>query len=206
MNGELRKGWKWIPVSVYLRQEADNNCLDATPSEIYSYVDERYFDDLIEMAGRIASSAAKGERWLIFVRRKEDGELLQTFLESHRCKSVTVTARTTKNYDGRRVPRRSPRNRALDALVWQQELGCNVLISTSVLDNGISLHADAVDHLVLCQPGKTKQGGPRESYWTIEKRDETKESEHPLQDAPTLTDSQDTSGGSCSPSSGIPVG
>ena len=56
------------------------------------------------------------------------------------------------------------------------------------------------------QPGKTKQGGPRESYWTIEKRSEAKEAEHPLQDAPTLTDSQDTSGGSCSPSSGIPAG
>ena len=33
-----------------------------------------------------------------------------------------------------------------------------------------------------------------------------KEAEHPLQDAPTLTDSQDISGGSCSPSSGIPAG
>ena len=129
--------------------------LDTPLRELYSYVDERYFDDLIEMAGRIAVSAARGERWLIFVRKKEDGELLQTFLESHGCRSVTVTARTAKNYDGRKVPRRSPRNRALEALVWRQELGCNVLISTSVLDNGISLHADAVDHLVLCQPGKT---------------------------------------------------
>ena len=45
--------------------------------------------------------------------------------------------------------------RELEALVWRQELGCNVLVSTSVLDNGISLHADSVDHLVLCQPGKT---------------------------------------------------
>lgn len=129
--------------------------LDTPLRELYGYVDERYFDDLIEMAGRIAASAAKGERWLIFVRKKEDGELLQTFLESHRCRSVTVTAKTAKNYDGRQVPRRSSRNRALDALVWRQELGCNVLISTSVLDNGISLHSDAVDHLVLCQPGKT---------------------------------------------------
>ena len=234
--------------------------------------------------------------------------------------------------------------RELEALVWRQELGCSVLVSTSVLDNGISLHADSVDHLVLCQPGKTSflqmlgrvrvregqrlkvyiqrqtpkqvkgyidqckkdilflirwklngkrvprsmfngnnrdiafipfidetsalqrerlenehrpkylvsrkdgieeanllviyqllgnlydmevrakaQGtedpnfyirsrqpgktkqGSRESYWTIEKRNEAKEAEHPLQDAPTLTDSQDTSGGSCSPSSGTPA-
>ena len=55
------------------------------------------------------------------------------------------------------------------------------------------------------QPGKTRHGS-RESYWLIEKRNEAKEAEHPLQDAPTLTDSQDTSGGSCSPSSGIPAG
>ena len=55
------------------------------------------------------------------------------------------------------------------------------------------------------QPGKTKYAS-RESYWTIEKRSEAKEAEHPLQDAPTLTDSQDTSGGSCSPSSGTPAG
>lgn len=129
--------------------------LDTTPAELYSYVDERYFDDLIGMAGRIAASAAKGERWLIFVRKKEEGELLETVLKSYRCSSVTVTARTARNYDGRQIPRRSPRSRVMDALVWRQELGCNVLISTSVLDNGISLHADAVDHLVLCQPGKT---------------------------------------------------
>lgn len=129
--------------------------LDTTPTELYSYVDERYFDDLIEMAGRIAASAAKGERWLIFVRKKDEGELLATVLRSYRCSAVTITARTAKNYDGRKIPRRSPRSRVMDALVWRQELGCNVLISTSVLDNGISLHADAVDHLVLCQPGKT---------------------------------------------------
>ena len=55
------------------------------------------------------------------------------------------------------------------------------------------------------QPGKTKYAS-RESYWTIEKRNGAKEAEHPLQDAPTLTDSQDTSGGSCSPSSGTPAG
>ena len=36
--------------------------LDTTPAELYSYVDERYFNDLIEMAGRIAASAAQGER------------------------------------------------------------------------------------------------------------------------------------------------
>ena len=56
------------------------------------------------------------------------------------------------------------------------------------------------------QPGKTKQGGPRESYWTIEKRNEAKEAEHPLQDAPKLTELRDTSDGSCSPSEDIPVG
>ena len=71
------------------------------------------------------------------------------------CGSITIDTHSAGNYDGRRVPRRSARNRAMDQLVWNQELGCNVLISTSVLDNGISLHADAVDHLVLCQPGKT---------------------------------------------------
>jgi len=56
------------------------------------------------------------------------------------------------------------------------------------------------------QPGKTKQANTRETYWYIEKNDLTKEAEHPLQDAPELTELRDTSGGSCSPSSGIPAG
>lgn len=150
----FRTLYDFVEISYQLGPKLDYH-LDTTPAELYSYVDERYFDDLIEMAGRIAASAAQGERWLIFVRRKEDGELLEAVLKSYRCSSVTVTARTARNYDGRQVPRRSPRSRVMDALVWRQELGCNVLISTSVLDNGISLHADAVDHLVLCQPGKT---------------------------------------------------
>ena len=129
--------------------------LDTSLADYYSYVEERYFDEWAELADRIAMSAQQGERWLIFVRRKEDGELLHAILQSRKCRAVTVNAKNTKSYDGRQVPRRSPRNRALEALVWRQELGCNVLVSTSVLDNGISLHADSVDHLVLCQPGKT---------------------------------------------------
>ena len=129
--------------------------LDASPEEIYGYVDERYFDDLTQMAPRIADSVKRGERWLVFVRKKKQGEALQIALKSHGCSSITIDTHSAGNYDGRRVPRRSARNRAMDQLVWNQELGCNVLISTSVLDNGISLHADAVDHLVLCQPGKT---------------------------------------------------
>ena len=273
--------------------------LDASPEEIYGYVDERYFDDLTQMAPRIADSVKRGERWLVFVRKKKQGEALQIALKSHGCSSITIDTHSAGNYDGRRVPRRSARNRAMDQLVWNQELGCNVLISTSVLDNGISLHADAVDHLVLCQPGKTsflqmlgrvrvregqrlrvyiqrmtpkeikgyidrcrkdilflvrwdlngywgpayfdsvkvrfslerqkypglkvlntafedaevpfvivnrQQGKSRETYWYIEKRNETKEAEHPLQDAPKLTGLRDTSDGSCSPSEDIPVG
>ena len=129
--------------------------MDTSVSDYYNYVEERYFDEWAELADRIAMSAQPGERWLIFVRRKEDGEMLQAILQSRKCSAVTVNAKNTKSYDGRQVPRRSPRNRALEALVWRQELGCNVLVSTSVLDNGISLHADSVDHLVLCQPGKT---------------------------------------------------
>ena len=129
--------------------------MDTSVSDYYNYVEERYFDEWAELADRIAMSAQQGERWLIFVRRKEDGEMLQAILQSRKCSAVTVNAKNTKSYDGRQVPRRSPRNRALEALVWRQELGCSVLVSTSVLDNGISLHADSVDHLVLCQPGKT---------------------------------------------------
>ena len=51
-----------------------------------------------------------------------------------------------------------------------------------------------------------QQGKSRETYWYIEKRNETKEAEHPLQDAPKLTELRDTSDGSCSPSEDIPVG
>ena len=51
-----------------------------------------------------------------------------------------------------------------------------------------------------------QQGKSRETYWYIEKRNETKEAEHPLQDAPKLTGLRDTSDGSCSPSEDIPVG
>ncbi len=39
-----------------------------------------------------------------------------------------------------------------------------------------------------------------------EKTTLTKEAEHPLQDAPKLTELRDTSDGSCSPSEDIPVG
>ena len=98
--------------------------------------------------------------------------ITKTGLRSYRCSSVTVTARTVGSNDGRQDSRRSPRSRGMDALCWRQELGCNVLISTSVLGNGISLHADTVDHLVLCQPGKTSflqmLGRLLHTFWGID--------------------------------------
>lgn len=134
-------------------------------SDRYDYLDVQYFDDMRMLAGKIAESvcgnysseakADKKNRWLVFVRRKEDAESLSASLDVLGCDSTMITAEFTKRYDGRMRKRRSTRNKAFDTLIYEEKLDCDVLISTSVLDCGISLRASNVSNLVICQPGKT---------------------------------------------------
>lgn len=147
-----------------LKPEYLNYCYqdERTIQERYNYLDVYYFNDMASLANQVADSVqrncnleeGKKQRWLIFVRKIEDATLLSTCLGVLKCDSVIISRDFTKDYDGKKQGR-GLRRRVFGTLIHEEKLACDVLISTSVLDCGISLRAENVCNLVICQPNKT---------------------------------------------------
>lgn len=125
------------------------------PAEYYQYIAEYYFSEIAELGEPIIRSVKDGGKWMVFVRTVADAHSLQAILQSGECDSVIITSKSARDYAGNTVKRRSKLRKALDGLVRQQTLVYPVLIATSVLDCGVSLHADDVNNIVICQPNKT---------------------------------------------------
>lgn len=140
--------------------------------ECYDYVDTHYFDKMDSLARLIAESVKKSQQkaeekktadeellvedaWLVFVRTRNDAESLQIALEALDCKSIQITSAFTKQYDETPAKRKNSRKQTFHRLINEEYLDVHVLISTSVLDCGVTLHAKNVSHLVVCQPNKT---------------------------------------------------
>lgn len=122
----------------------------------YSYLSEFYFDELTSISEQISESVGDGEKWLIFVRKKKDAETLKAILATKGCDAFIVTSQVAQKYDGKPRQRKSHIKDNLDALILHQQQKCPVVISTSVLDNGITLHACDVKNIVICQPQKVE--------------------------------------------------
>lgn len=136
---------------------------ERTPQQRYDYLNTFYFDDIAMLAERIALSVknncnediaeSEKQRWLVFVRSYEDASTLRSSLRLLGCKSIAISAKITKRYDGTPCKRRGSVKKTLETLVHQEELNCDVLISTSVLDCGISIKN--ISNMAICQPNKT---------------------------------------------------
>lgn len=136
---------------------------DRSLQQRYDYLNTYYFDDFALLAKKIAlsvennynkaASEEEKQRWIVFVRSYEDASALRTSLLLLGCKSVAISARITKNYDGSPCKRKGTVKKTLETLVHQEALDCDVLLTTSVLDCGISIKN--VYNLVICQPNKT---------------------------------------------------
>lgn len=130
----------------------------------YAYLDTHYYDDMAMLAKVIASSVKKNQgkgadeervRWLVFVRSFEEANGLRTSLRTLDCASVAISSRVTGKYDGSPCKRKGTVKKTLETLIHQEKLDCDVLITTSVLDCGVSLRAENVNNLAVCQPDKT---------------------------------------------------
>lgn len=141
----------------------------------YEYADTYYFDRLDSLARLIAESVRESQQkssekesdggkerektiegaWLIFVRTLEDAKSLKVALKPLDCPSVVISSQFTRNYDGEPAKRKHTNKSVFSDLVNEEYLGTHVLISTSVLDCGITLRAHNVKNLVICQPNKT---------------------------------------------------
>lgn len=145
--------------------------------ECYDHMDVRYFDKMDSLTRLIAESVKNSQRkakeetageentvgkelpikdaWLVFVRTKDDAKSLQIALAALDCKSVQITSQFTKQYDDTTQRRKNGRQQTFHRLINEEYLDTYVLISTSVLDNGVTFHAKNVGNLVVCQPNRT---------------------------------------------------
>lgn len=114
----------------------------------YSFIKNIYkFKDLNELIDSVNKSKSK---WLIFVKSKADGELIEKSLNQRKC--IFISRERIDNDD----KIESIYNDIIEKQYYDQE----VLITTSVLDNGINLLPDSEHHpirnIVLFSLDKTQ--------------------------------------------------
>lgn len=107
-------------------------------AERYDYLDTFYFDDMATLAKHIASSVRNNRkkeikdedkrRWIVFVRKFEDASALRTSLRMLDCRSVAISSKITKNYDGSPCKRKGSVKKTLETLVHEEKLDCDVFM------------------------------------------------------------------------------
>ena len=102
----------------------------------YSYVDFNYFRENEELIDLVNHSGK--EKWLIFVDSKKEGKKIKSKLKKGI--SVFITADNKEDEDSEGQKRKLARNRKADY---------QVIISTSVLDNGISIIDEKLKNIVV---------------------------------------------------------
>ncbi len=104
----------------------------------YSYINFDYFYDEEEIVDAVKES--KKEKWLIFIDNKEKGKDLKKVLDEEEIESVFIDA----EYNSERT------EREVERIVRYKQSISQVLIATSVLNNGISLVDEKLKNIVIC--------------------------------------------------------
>lgn len=110
----------------------------------HEQIDSFYFSEFKELLEIIQTS---DEKWIMFVDHKQDGITLQAKLEE-RGVSCVFLDRQTRNQN------RTAKDEFY-SIVNHGRYNCSVLISTEVLDCGVSIRDSAVKNIVISQIRKT---------------------------------------------------
>lgn len=110
----------------------------------YDYIRPKYFNTKEEVLEIIKTDKSES-KWLVFINSKVDGE---NFVEQIGSKAVLVSAdsKNSKNDDGK----------TYDEIIREEKFTCKVLVSTSVLDNGINLKDISLKNIVIFAHDKTE--------------------------------------------------
>ncbi|MCR1848274.1 DEAD/DEAH box helicase family protein [Paeniclostridium sordellii] len=106
----------------------------------YSYCNVKYFA-YIEDIYNLIKNDNTGEKWLIFVKSKDDGKMLKSKLESNNISCEFI-------YAGSKSEER--KNISIES-----RFKCKVLITTKCLDNGVNINDENVRNLVINAFDKT---------------------------------------------------
>ena len=111
----------------------------------YKQLNVFYYREMKEISKEIQAHPAD-EKWLVFTDDENAGYKLDAYMEEREIDSAFLS-RDTIGKTGR--PKKEFKN-----VVEKQKFGCRVLISTSIMDCGVSIHDPAVKHIVIAHSNK----------------------------------------------------
>lgn len=123
----------------------------------YSYLNVNTYSDITELYCEIIKSVAKKEKWLIFIDDKEKCKKVKDELEI-KGKEMNVIMNSTDSEFGKiyAVDADSKKDEVYNLILQKEKLvkGVSVLITTSVLDNGVNL--SDIDNIIVSDMSKVK--------------------------------------------------
>ncbi len=116
----------------------------------YDYIDNFYYyvgdDELLQEVVK----ADENNKWLIFVSSKRDGNALLEKIEEENDKiSVTFLTAESKSLSDSPTKKEKQEKASYEKLVNEQTFDEDVLITTSVLDNGVNIKAESIKNVVI---------------------------------------------------------
>lgn len=108
----------------------------------YDYINCKYFHNITEVIEEIQKSNCK---WLIFVSSKSDGEDIVKKIGSASI-FINAESKNSKHEDGE----------IYCQIIKEEKFNCKVLVTTSVLDNGINFKDKGLKNIVILTSDKTE--------------------------------------------------
>lgn len=120
----------------------------------YSHLELKSYSQIEELFNKIITSVNNDEKWIIFIDDKEKCDDVKTMLEQQ----SKTDENGLESLEGKilAVNADSKRNELYQQIILKEQLinGISVLISTSVLDNGVNLKN--IDNIVVSDMSKVK--------------------------------------------------
>ena len=115
----------------------------------YSYLAPQYYMGEEEIAKIVKKTGT--EKWIIFVRRKEQGNLYRELLvKQGLIDTVFITA------DSKKASKKSVERMNWESIINENRFLAQVLITTKVLDNGVNIDDELVKHIVIEETEETE--------------------------------------------------
>jgi hypothetical protein len=124
----------------------------------YSYLNVHYFDSFTDLEDGIKDSVAIGEKWLIFLDDKDGCEDLKETLEPIIIKVLKLEADDEKKKKSpiMVIHSGSKGKPSYEEFVLKEKFEGSILITTSVIDNGVNIKDSKVKHIVVTDINKDK--------------------------------------------------
>lgn len=127
----------------------------------YSYFDIKYYSDYIDLKDIIIESIENGEKWLIFIDNRKQCQylkntLLKYYKEKKRHQAGANQEDALTDSDILLIDAESKKDDEYLGSISAEKFDCKILISTSVIDNGINLKDSSLKNIVVSDINKNK--------------------------------------------------